>query len=90
MRIPFMTGRTKKAPVSDGAWVAWWPKGDMEPPVYRHWVEDEDDCWGPPTRTICGQRLSDNGTLYIGKVSHTVTLFMCPECVRLKATVAVS
>ena len=76
--------------MKDGVWVVWWPKGEPEPPVCRHWVEDEDEMWGPPTRTLCGQRMGDNGCLYIGQVSHTVTLFKCPECVRLKASVAVS
>lgn len=75
--------------MKDGAWIAWWPKGG-DTPVYRHWVEDEDEMWGPPTKTICGERMGDNGTLYIGKVSKPITSFKCPDCVRLKATVAQS
>lgn len=92
MRIPFMAGQipAKKTRVSDGAWIAWWPKGEPEPPVYRHWVEDEDEMWGPPTRTICDLRMGDNGALYIGTASEPVTLFMCPECVVAKAAVAKS
>ena len=85
-----MTGRTKSEALTNGAWVAWWAKGEQEPPTYRHWVEDEDEMWGPPTRTVCGERFGDNGTLYIGKVSEPRTLFKCPECVALKAAVAVS
>ena len=75
--------------MKDGAWLAWWPKGG-DTPVYRHWVEDEDDLWGPPTRTLCGLRMGDNGTLYIGQVSETVTSLECPICQVGKATVAQS
>lgn len=91
MRTTFMTGRkcgkTRKARVSDGAWVAWWPKGEGSP-LWRHWVPDEATAWGPPTRTLCGARMGDNGCLYIGGMSETVTFSECPECVAMKAAVA--